>query len=59
MRTELLGQLVEIGIGDRGKTLLVDIIDDLDAKRLELRGSGPLEIERLGRLLGADFGGGD
>src|ERR1700739_3273263 len=55
MRTELLGALVEIGICDRGKALLVDIVDDLDAKRLQLDFGGSFEIERHGRLLGADF----
>src|SRR5260370_33776132 len=35
VRAKLLGELVEIGIGDRRKTLLVHILDDLDPERLQ------------------------
>src|SRR4051812_22429638 len=31
VRAELFGKLVQIGVGDLGKTRLVDIIDDLHA----------------------------
>ena len=57
MRPKLLGELVEIGIGQRRKTLLVDILDNLDTKTFQLGGRGLFEFERLGRLLGADLGG--
>src|SRR4051794_22518851 len=40
MWAELLGELVEQGIRERGKTLLVHILDDLDAKPLQLGGRG-------------------
>src|SRR6185369_1066080 len=36
MRTELLGKLVEIGIGDLYEAGLVDVGDDLDADRFQL-----------------------
>src|SRR5215475_9323049 len=36
MRAELPGELVEIGIGDRGEALLVDVFDHLDAERFQL-----------------------
>src|ERR1700688_2369073 len=42
MRTEVLGELVQIGIGDLLKAGLVDIGDDLDAHFLELRRGGTL-----------------
>src|SRR5438132_2715258 len=55
VRAELLGELVEIGIGDRGKALFVDIVDDLDAERFQLRGCGLFKLKGFGRLFGADL----
>src|SRR4051812_41223504 len=36
MRAKLLGQLVEIGVGNCDKARFVDVADDLDADRLQL-----------------------
>src|SRR6185437_6177601 len=51
---KLLGKLVEVGIGDRGKALLVHILDDLDAETLQLGGRSLLKFEGPGGLLAAD-----
>src|SRR3982750_1971582 len=56
MWPELLCELVEKGIGQRCKTLLVDVLDNLDAKTLQLGCRGLFELEGPRRLLGADFG---
>src|SRR5437868_7292180 len=55
MGTELLCELVEIGIGNRCEALLVYVLDDLDAKTLQLGGRRLLQFERPGRLFAADF----
>src|ERR1019366_8466801 len=57
MRAELLGELVEIGIGDFLKTRLVDVGDDLDAQFLEFRCRRTLELERAFGFLHADISG--
>ena len=57
VRAELLGQLVQIGVGNLDEARLVDVGDDLDAERLELVGRLVLQLERLGRLVLADLVG--
>src|SRR6266700_6131703 len=57
VRTELLGELVEIGIGDLLKTGLVDIGNDLDAHLLKLGRRRTLELERTFGFLRADIPG--
>ena len=58
VRAELLGELVEVGIGDRRKALLVDVLDDLDTEAFQRGGRCLFELKCLRGLLGADFRGG-
>src|ERR1700752_1987898 len=51
MRSELLGELVEIAIGNLLEAGLVDIGDDLDADAFEPGRGRSLELERFFRLL--------
>src|ERR1051326_4256299 len=57
VRAEVLGELVEIGIGDLLKARLVDIGNDLDAHFLELGRGRALQFERALPLLDADVPG--
>src|SRR5229473_2992006 len=54
MRAEVLGELVEIGIGDLLEARLVDVGDDLDAHLLKLGRSRVLQVETALGLLHAD-----
>ncbi len=54
MGPEILGELVEIGIGDRGETGLVDVAYDLDAHLFQFRSRRSLQVEHPLRLLKAD-----
>src|SRR6202521_3344020 len=58
MRSELLGELVEIGIGDRGEAGFVDVGHDLHADRFQLLLRLMLKLDRLRRLLLVDLVGG-
>src|SRR5262249_59721317 len=55
VRTEIVGELVEIGIGDLLEAGLVDVGDDLDAHLLELHRGRMLELEGTLGLLRADI----
>src|ERR1700689_475200 len=46
VRPELLGELVEIGVGNRDEAGLVDVGDDLHADRLQLYLRLVLELDR-------------
>src|SRR5579872_775183 len=54
MRAEILGELVEIGIGDLLEARLVDIGHDLDADFLKLGGRCPFQVEGPLGFLQAD-----
>jgi hypothetical protein len=56
--TEVRGQLILDRLRHSDEPGLIDVLDDLDADALELPGRLLLELERVGRLLLADLGGG-
>src|SRR3954454_11551607 len=58
MRAEILGELVEVRVGNLLKSALVDIGHDLDAHFLQLGRGGTLKLESAFRFLQADLPGG-
>src|SRR3954453_11401593 len=57
MRAEILGELVEVRVGDLLKSALVDIRDDLHSHFLQLGRGGTLKLESAFRFLQANLPG--